>query len=373
MIDISISGSSGVANIGSRPDKYRTLSIDDAKMISGKNEISTIQLFRPISSEEATLLNSEVFSTRGDITLSFKHANNDGNCDLSILSNLSNVRRLLVTDDVLGLKEKPKIINADSISTLKDLTWFSFDAVKEKDFSFLKHLNSGIKTIALSIGNKSANFNIESLLQFGELENLSIQGWKNNIDRLRDFKTIKSLILRGITIDDYSFINYMNALAKLSIRYGASKDFSAFYGNTNIKTLEFWRVSNMDNVDILSHLPNLKLVYLMQLKNIKNFPDLSKAHFLKEIRVHDLSSLNDFTSLEAVPNLENFYGGCNKTIPAESLIPVLKNPSLKGFYFSYVSQKEQKKLDEYIKKHMLQPNNPPKWQKFALLFNLTGG
>jgi len=371
LLNISISGSSGVANIGqNKYEEYKLLSKDDAKKIVDENKIKLIQLFRPISSEEAALLNDEVFSVRRDITLSFKYANDNGYCDLGILSNLSNVKRLMITDDVMGLKEKPQIINADSVIALKDLTWFSFDAVKAKDYSFLKYLNSGIKTIALSIGNKSANFDIERLLQFGELENLSIQGWKKGIDKLRDFKTVKSLILRGITIDDYSFVNHMSALTGLSIRWGASKDLSALYGNTNIETLEFWRVSNMDNVDILAHLPNLKLVYLQQLKNIKCFPDLSMASFLKEIRVHDLSGLDDFAPLEAVPNLEDFYGGCNKTIPAESLIPILKNPSLKGFYFSFVSQKEKKKLDGYITEYMREQNNPPKWQKFALLFDL---
>ena len=374
MLDISISGSSGVANIGWNTfEEYKPLRNDDAKKIADESKVDLIQLFQPISTEEAALLNDEVFSKRSDITLSFKCANDDGNCDLSILSNLSNVRRLKITDDILGMKEKPKIVNAESISAPKDLAWLRFDALKEKDFSFLKCLNPEIRTIALAIGNKSANFDIESLLQFGELENLAIQGWKKGIDKLRDFNAVKSLILRGITIDDYSFINHMNAITGLSIRWGKNTDLSALYGNEKIETLEFWRVSNMDNVDIIAHLPNLKVVCLKQLKNIKSFPSLSKLSFLKEIRVEELSSLADFTSLEAVPNLENFYGGSNKTIPAESLIPVLKNPSLKGFYFNCGNGKEQQKLNEYIKEHMREPNNPPKWQKFALLFDLIGG
>ena len=374
MLDISISGSSGVANVGWNTfAEYIPLGLDDVKKIADESKVDTIQLFQPISSEEATLLNDEVFSKRSDITLSFKYANDDGNCDLGILSKLSNVRRLMITDDISGMKEKPKIVNAENLSSLKNLDWLSFDAVKEKDFSFLKCLNPEIRTIALEIGNKSANFDIESLLQFNKLQNLSIRGWKKGIEKLRDFNTVKSLILRGITIDDYSFINRMNALTELSIRWGKSTDLSALYGNANIETLEFWRVSNMDNVDILAHLPNLKVVYLKQLKNIKSFPDLSKLSLLKEIRVEELSSLDDFTSFEAVPNLEKFYGGSNKTILAESLIPVLKNPSLKGFYFNCGNVKEQQKLNEYIKEHMREPNNPPKWQKFALLFDLIGG
>ena len=374
MLDISISGTSGVANIGwNTRDKYKPLTNEDATRIVNERKVKLIQLFQPISSKEATLLNDEVFSKRSDITLAFAHANDDGNCDLGILSNFSNVRRLMITDDILGMKEKPKIVNGDCISALKNLMWLRFDAVKEKDFSFLNCLNPEIKTIALAIGNKSANFDIESLLQFGKLENLSIQGWKKKIDTLRDFNTIKSLILRGITTEDYSFINHMKALTALSIRWGKSTDLSALYGNTSIETLEFWRVSDMDNVDILVHLPNLKVVCLKQLKNIKSFPSLSKLSFLKEVRVDELSSLHDFTPLEAVPNLEKFYGGSIKTIPAESLIPVLKNPSLKGFYFNCGNGKEQKKLDEYIKEHMREPNNPPKWQKFALRFDLIGG
>ena len=373
MLDISISGDRGVANIGwDTLKKYKPLTNKDATKIADEKKVKLIQLFQPISPKEATLLNDEVFSKRSDITLSFEYANDVGNCDLSILSNLSNVRRLMITDDILGMKEKPKIVNGDCISALKDLAWLRFDAVKEKDFSFLKCLNPEIKTIALAIGNKSANFDIESLLQFGKLENLSIQGWKKKIDTLREFNAVKSLILRGITIDDYSFINHMNALTELSIRWGKSTDLSALYGNTNIETLEFWRVSNMDNVDILAHLPNLKVVCLQQLKNIKHFPNLSKLSFLNEIRVEELSSLYDFMPLEAVPNLEIFYGGSIKTVPAESLIPVLKNPSLKSFYFNCGNMKEQKKLDEYITTHMREPNNPPKWQKFALRFDFIG-
>ncbi len=363
---LSFSGS--CANIETKTYREtKPLSISDIKEIVQNNEVRLIQLFSPITLEEATWLNDEVFSIRDNITLRIAFTDENEICDLNILKKLSNVKRLSITDYSAN---RTDIKNADSLMTLEQLIWFSFTNEKVKDYSFLEYLNAYIQTIILSISNNSAKFDIEYLLRFTKLEALSISGWKKNIDKLKNFNTIKLLILRGITIDDYSFINQMEALTELSIRYGASKDFSALFGNPKIETLEFWRVSNLDNLEVISRLPNLKFIYLHQLPNVKKFPQLSNALSLHKIMLDDMKGLDDFTPLETVPNLELFYGWSSKTIPSDRFIPVLKNPSLKGFYFGIVNDKEHKKLDEYIREYMHSSNNPPDWMKFALQFDL---
>jgi hypothetical protein len=232
----------------------------------------------------------------------------------------------------------------------------------------LEYINPDIQTILLQIGNKSAKFDIDCLLRFKKLENLFLQGWKKDIDRLGKLKSVKSLILYGVTVDDYSFINQMDALTGLSIRFGASKDFSALCGNKKIEILEFWRVSNLENIDVIAHLPNLKLLSLMELKHIIKFPDLSNSLKLQEIIFDNMFGLMDFTALETVPNLELFYGRSTKKIPAVSFIPVLKNPSLKSFFFWGSNFKEDAKLNEYIQKYMQGKNNKPVFRKYALQF-----
>lgn len=344
----------------------KPLDICDVIKIAENNDVNMIQLFSPITKEEAVWLNDEVFSIRDNIELNVAFTDEDGTCDLSILRNLSKVKKLSISDS--HLSPNACIKNADSLMALDQLSWFSFSKGNVKDYSFLSYLSSNIQTIMLLIDNKRVNFDIDNLLRSKRLENLSIHGWKKDIDKLRNFNTVKSLMLRGITIGDYSFINQMEALTGLSIRYGASKNFSALFGNPKIETLEFWRVSNLDNVEVLSHLPNLRFIYLQQLKNVRKFPNLSNAFCLKKIMLDDMRGLDEFSALETMPSLEKFRRWCSKTIPADSLIPVLKNPSLKSFYFSCVNQKENNKLDCYIKQYMQAENNPPQWEKFALQF-----
>jgi hypothetical protein len=106
----------------------------------------------------------------------------------------------------------------------------------------------------------------------------------------------------------------------------------------------------------------------MELKHIIKFPDLSNSLKLQEIMFDNMFGLTDFAAIETMPNLELFHGRSTKEIPAVSFVPVLKNPSLKSFFFWGSDFKEDAKLNAYIQEYMQGKNSKPMFRKYALQF-----
>lgn len=355
---LRISGSN--ANIERRTfGEIKPLSAPRLLEIAADDQFCTVQLFSPLTDEEAQLLNACIFATRPDIKLNIRFWDAEGICDLSLMRHLKHVRKVHIVDAVSA-------IHLDALAHLEQLELLVLDIPKCRDYSFLNELSPHIHTLGLELSESKINFTYGQLLRFPALSMLLIKGRKKDIHEVASLPGIRSLILRGITVEDYRFIQEMPDLHGLSIQMGASKDFSALHDHNNLRILELWQISHLSDIGFAAKLPQLEWLYLHQLKHVQAMPNFSQSTHLHTIMLNDLKNLVDYAALKSAPSLAYFRGFSTKTIPADRFIPVLQNPSLQGFYFGMANDKETAKLDSYIRQYMQTTNQPPAWKKFAV-------
>lgn len=255
--------------------------------------------------------------------------------------------------------------------------------------------NNGKKAL---IKNEWKDSFLEQLLQYDihEIELNDGKGWKgNNIDFLKHFPHLKSLIIIDLSIEDIHAVHFLSELESLElITYAKTPlDFKAFtqlkncnfewikgseslFESISLKTLFLnrWNYkkgfihqlinlenlslsnSSMDNlkeIDNLIDLKRLELVHLKklnsleeignfrklevlelyQLKNIYDVSCLFGLEQLKRLLLIDLGMIKTLKGIEELVNLEElfFYGSTN--IEDGDLLPITKLEKLKNISF----------------------------------------
>ncbi|MDR0500879.1 MAG: hypothetical protein LBG97_06510 [Coriobacteriales bacterium] len=241
--------------------------------------------------------------------------------DVSCLRMLGNV-------EVLSLDSLNDVSGLDSLAELPRLRSLQLHAYLLRDLSFLDDIAATL--VKLSLDTKSTALDLSRLLRFAGLRVLRLHRYKKNIESLDGLRLVESLTLRGITPDSLTFINDMKSLRRLKIELGAKKDLSDLYGNTNITALGLFKISHLDNIELLGRLPNLAAVELIQLPHVTTFPDLSGHENLKLIRLDDMKGMCDLSNLKNAPALESFSFSCApRTFKPDNLHPLLRNLSVK--------------------------------------------
>lgn len=182
-----------------------------------------------------------------------------------------------------------------------------------------------------------------------------IRNIKGHIDT-SDFNcsVVKALFVSGCVISDFSFLDDMPGIEKLVFLDNKSDVWHTMPGNTNVRILRLHTMRNgktyLDNIDFIAGFPGLKYLYLNNF-NIEKFPDVSKLTKLHTVLCSG-RKLIDFSELEHVALLTTYLGWSatdNHRTPAEAFIPILKNPALRAFEHSQMSNVETRKLAEYIR------------------------
>ncbi|MGY3777427.1 leucine-rich repeat domain-containing protein [Isobaculum melis] len=330
---------------------------DIIEIMRTKN-IETIQLFRPITLEEAALLN-ELFIKQPNKKLHIWCLDVSAPADLDYLENLTALGYLSILGHDIEVKNIKILEQLQCLSTLK------LCQLKNVDYAFLKHLTKRLVSLHLELPKRKTKIDYRWLQSYPQLEKLSIQGNKRDIEQLQYLDRIKSLTLRGITIDSYEFIHQMTSLEKLSIRLGASKDFSALKNHANIKVLEFWCVQKLSDLSFVSSMKNLEWLYLHELPHVEKMPDMSELYHLKTIMIDSLKNLNDFSALKHAPALLEYIEGGNQYVSIDARLPIFENKQVETIYCRPLANKDDEKFAMYLQKYAkkLNEHHPimPKW------------
>jgi hypothetical protein len=316
---------------------------------SGKNDITdllknkdlkAVQISDYISDEILSLLNERLFLNRSDVEFRVYGFHKHSLCDLSFLRRLTNVEKLRI-DYIANVSNIDALMD---LVRLKSLFLMIFDLT---DYSILKHIDESITDLSLCVGERTSKYNCdcEWLSKFNCLETLYIGKPKRNINSLSKIRSLRQLTLRGITIDDLSFINELQ-LEFLAIHWGAIKNFKMLCGNTSIKSIELWRVSKLSDISFLNDLPKLEQIKLEQLANVHELPLFSKLDKLKRVIVDDLKNLSNVSSLEYVKNLEKVEIYSGFSITPNAILPVLNNCNIKEIICYTGSNKKNREISE---------------------------
>lgn len=180
-----------------------------------------------------------------------------------------------------------------------------------------------------------------------------------------NFSQVKRLVIAGSTIDSFSFLNHFPSLHQLSFLACDSDNWSDLKGNANIISLRLHNLKQrkkyLSSIGFVETFTKLEYLYVNML-GLSNFSELRGLTHLHTIfaqcrNENDIKTLFDFSALEFIPKLKvlSIWMAVDiHRIPAESLIPVLNNPSVSHVDVTQMYATEQKKLRKLIEE--INPN-----------------
>ena len=183
-----------------------------------------------------------------------------------------------------------------------------------------------------------------------------------------DFSQIQRLIISGSTIDSFDFINRFPSLQQLSFLACDSDKWSDLKGNANIISLRLHNLKQkkkyLSRIGFVETFPNLEYLYInmLGLNNFSELRGLKKLHtiFAQCRNGNDIKSQFDFSALQFLPKLKvlSIWMAVDRhRIPAESLVPVLRNKTVSHVDVTQMYATEEKKL-----KNLIEEINPSLFQ-----------
>ena len=243
-----------------------------------------IQTYCEPNKEEISILN-EIYKKNPNI--GFRFLNYTPDVDISFLLKIYNLRTLY-------LDSSPSI-NIDVLEKMK-LTTLSLSCFRVKDYSFLRNVDSSIKSLTIDLEDKTFKMDINDILHMENLETLKIRNVQKGLDKIVEFKNLNSLLLRSISIKDYSFLKEMN-VRKLSLYFQKPEYFNTFGINEKIEVINLWRNPKLSDLSFLLQFPNLKKLIITDQTRITNIPDLTSLSKLEEV----------YFLCNKDPNLKNYF------------------------------------------------------------------
>jgi len=189
--------------------------------------------------------------------------------------------------------------------------------------------------------------------------------FKNSVDTIAkthiDLFSVRSLVISGSTIDNFDFLESLPALKQLSFLACKSDKWSDLKGNKNINSLRLHNLKQgqlyLSSIGFMHTFSNLQYLYINML-GIDDFSELQSLQYLLAVfgvcrNENEVKKQFDFSALEFSPRLKIFNTWMavdRHRIPAESLIPVLKNPSISSVTVTQMYKTEDRKLQKLIEK-----------------------
>ena len=157
---------------------------------------------------------------------------------------------------------------------------------------------------------------------------------------------LEDLTLRSITVAGLDFLRKLKHLWSLDIKLGGTSNLNALEGMTGIKYLELWHVKDMRNIDFVSTLSSLQLLFLQCLPHIKALPDMSRLAALRRVHLESMKGLKDISALSAAPCLEELVHIAAIGMEPAKYADLLKHKSLKRLSVGFGSRKKNEMLRE---------------------------
>lgn len=95
-----------------------------------------------------------------------------------------------------------------------------------------------------------------------------------NLKKINELPNLNRLILRGIKIDDFYFLENTN-IESLSILWCSVNDLNSIEVLKKLKYLELWRIPKLEDISIIEKIESLKSLKLQDLKHLQVLPDFS--------------------------------------------------------------------------------------------------
>jgi hypothetical protein len=219
--------------------------------------------------------------------------------------------------------------NVGAIAEIPELESLSIGIFEQQDFGVLETVPATLTTLSLG-ATRSKKPHLEALARFTSLKALHIEGQSNGIEVLSQLRGLEDVTLRSITTADLCYLAPLERLWSLDIKLGGIRSFDGIEGKDTIKYLELWQIRELEDANVVALLPGLQNVFLQSLPRVKQLPRLEGSRALRRAVLQNMKGFGDFTALEAAAALEEFALVEGDSQQPEQLVPVLRNPALRG-------------------------------------------
>lgn len=213
------------------------------------------------------------------------------------------------------------------------------------DIKPILHLADSLENLQLGeFNDKKISFDL-----LGELSNLnylSVVRQPKGLESITRLSKLTDLALTGYSVDKLSFLNDLQNLKRLYIGFGTSKNIDTINQLKNLEELDILWVKQLSDINAISKLTGLIKLKIEDEKQIKSLPDLFQLKQLKNIRLMNISTLEDISSLTNSFVDEFIITGPNKN--ADFLIPIAKDSCVKKVYTYFYLKKEQSKAEQFL-------------------------
>lgn len=187
---------------------------------------------------------------------------------------------------------------------------------------------------------------LEPLGQLKNLTYLSVVRNQNGLESITKLAKLSELSLTGYSIEKLAFLNELTELKKLFIGFGTTKNFDNIQSLSKLEELDVLWVKQLSDIQAISKLTNLVKLRMEDEKQITTLPDLSKLTKLKNMRLMNFGSLEDVSAL-VNSNVEEFIlTGPNKN--ADFLKSLSNAEKLQKVYTFFYSKREQDKAEKIL-------------------------
>jgi hypothetical protein len=216
--------------------------------------------------------------------------------DARVLLQIPSVKSLSV--DCLS-----SISNFESLMQLENLERLAVGVFRFDQREFLSWRNlHRLRYLCLGDSSKDS-INLESLVNFSELEELLISGQNKGIQVVGTLAKLKSLMLSTSYKGGLQFLNGLRRLCKLRFILGGRSDLAGLE-TTSVEELEILRVRGFEADNFLLGVPNLRTLRIEdQIRlNRVNFPDCVDS--LVDVSIINCKGLTEICGLMGLKSLQ---------------------------------------------------------------------
>lgn len=274
---------------------YKDISPELIEEIVHDKRIKWIQISENLPEQGYQMIDS-ILERREDLYFRIFHIIDGNTFDISFFSDMPHLTRVWLD---AHLREDKHAVNYEYLCEIPNLKALHLDLFDCRDYSFINNLSPKIEELLLFADSMSGTvkFDCKWLLQYKELHSLYLgKKAKKNLECVSQISKLKNLSLRGIKVDDFSFMKALH-LESFALLWCSNTDLTGLGELHSLRELELWRIMKLDNLDFISSLVNLETLKLTDLKHITALPDLSKLKKLANIRIDnvpiDLNTLDE--------------------------------------------------------------------------------
>jgi hypothetical protein len=257
-------------------------------------------------------------------------------------------------------------VGVENVSALEKIESLQVGIYHLEGFRFLDQVNKHLKKLSLG-QTKSKKPDLSVLSRFESLEEIYLEGQQKNIDVLSHLMTLRDVTLRSISTPGLGYLSSLNRMWSLDIKLGGTRDLSALEGMSGIKYLELWQIRGLSDISVVSSLTGLQYLFLQSLRRVTKLPTFDELASLRRVCLENMKGLEDISSLETAPALEECILVSVTNLLPEDWLPLLRNPNLKRSFGGFGSDKRNHRFVRLMRENDVEPMSRP--SEFDFLFD----